>query len=320
MDLTRRTLIEKFGLTLVAACLPGGQPFTVRAKEGPARIRVESTKSWTIGDITCTALLDGIVQVDAAIFRSADKDLRAELLERSGQATDKIGLDVNAYVLRTDGEIVLVDAGTRELYGPTLGKVPARLIAAGIDPASVTKIVLTHMHNDHVGGLTRADGKATYGNAELIVSSAEWDFWTSEDNLRSASDRGRFSFTGARRTAPAYEARLRTFVGKEREVLPGIFAIDLAGHSVGHTGYRIVSGSEQMIIWGDVVVSPQLQFAHPEWSCDFDADAEKSIASRLRIMDETATDKLLVAGMHLPFPGVGYIVKDGGAFRFESGS
>ncbi|HKJ60915.1 MAG TPA: MBL fold metallo-hydrolase, partial [Hyphomicrobiales bacterium] len=90
------------------------------------------------------------------------------------------------------------------------------------------------------------------------------------------------------------------------------------GHSIGHTGYRIASGRDQMIIWGDAVVSPELQFAHPGWANAFDADAEQSIASRMRIFDEVATDKIFVAGMHLPFPGVGYVSRQGNEYRFES--
>ena len=106
--------------------------------------------------------------------------------------------------------------------------------------------------------------------------------------------------------------------GENDEVLPGFHAIALPGHSVGHTGYRISSGRDQMIIWGDVVVSPQVQFANPGWASAFDADAERSIASRRRIFDEVAADSIFVAGMHLPFPGVGYVTRKGDEYRFES--
>lgn len=317
MAITRRVFFKGLGRTFMTTAVYANLPNLTHAADGKVRVPIEGVRTWSIGDIKCTTLLDGFVRVDAAIFRSADETARTELLERAGQSPDRINLDVNAYILEMGDELILIDTGTRDIYGATLGKVPERLLALAIDPASVSKVVLTHMHNDHVGGLTRSDGTATFANAELIVPSVEWGFWTAQDNFERASDTFRFSFTGARQAAPLYNDRVNPFSGKETEVCPGLFAIDLPGHSIGHTGYRLVSGNEQMIIWGDSVVSPELQFAHPEWSCDFDADAEKSIASRLRIMDEVATDKLLVAGMHLPFPGVGHVVKRGLAYHFE---
>lgn len=283
---------------------------------GPALARQSAgAHSWSVGDIRITALLDGFVELDAAIFADADPSERRSLLEEAGQKPGRIAVDVNAFLLEHSGKLTLIDSGTRDLYGPTLGKVPAALGNIGVDPANIDHVLLTHMHNDHVGGLLDGNGASAFPNAELVVPATEWDYWTSEDVYAAASDQGRYSFTGARAAAPVYRDRVKTFA-REAEILPGVFPIALPGHSIGHTGFRVASGSEQMIVWGDIVVSPQVQFAHPEWASTFDADGQLSIASRRRMFDEAAADGIPVAGMHLPFPGAGHVEAHGLSYRF----
>ncbi|PTW99981.1 MBL fold metallo-hydrolase [Pararhodobacter aggregans] len=316
MTFNRRAFLQGSGAALSGTALASGVP-SMGFAQSPGRTMVmNDSKTWMIGDIRCTALFDGIVQVDAAIFDTAEPEAFAMLMEQTHQPQGKINLDVNAYLLEIGTQKLLIDTGTRDLYGPTLGRLPDQLAAIGVSADHIDKVVLTHMHNDHTGGLTSATGSAVFTNAELIVPAAEWDFWTNEAIYANASDGFRFSFTGARAAAAAYAGKVRVF-GARDEVLPGLSPISLPGHSIGHTGYRLSAGSDQMVIWGDCVVSPQVQFDHPEWASTFDADAASSIASRRRIFDETATDMILVAGMHLPFPGVGYLSRRGGRFRFD---
>ncbi|WP_334191947.1 MBL fold metallo-hydrolase [Pararhodobacter sp.] len=316
MTFNRRAFLQGSGAALSGTALITGIPKMGHAQSPGRTLSMTDSKTWMIGDIRCTALFDGIVQVDAAIFDTAEPEALARLMEQTHQPQGKINLDVNAYLLEIGTQKLLIDTGTRDLYGPTLGRLPDQLAAIGVSAEQIDKVVLTHMHNDHTGGLTSATGSAVFTNAELIVPAAEWDFWTSEEVYTNASDGFRFSFTGARAAAAAYAGKVRVF-GAGDEVLSGLSSISLPGHSIGHTGYRLSAGSEQMIIWGDCVVSPQVQFDHPEWASTFDADAASSIASRRRIFDETATDTILVAGMHLPFPGVGYLSRRGERFRFE---
>ena len=316
MNFNRRAFLQRSGAALTGTALAGGVPGFGFAQTPGGRITMTDSKSWSIGDIRCTALFDGIVQVDAAIFDTAEPDTLAALMAQANQPEGKINLDVNAYLLEIGTQKLLIDTGTRDLYGPTLGRLPDQLAAIGISAGQIDKVVLTHMHNDHTGGLTSAEGSAVFTNAELIVPATEWDFWTSEEIYSNASEGFRFSFTGARAAAAAYAGHVR-LLGADEDVMSGLTAMSLPGHSVGHTGYRISAGAEQMIIWGDCVVAPQVQFDHPEWASRFDADAAQSIASRLRILEETVTDSILVAGMHLPFPGVGYVSRRGDRFGFE---
>lgn len=312
MSINRRRFLDITAKLGIASMASGTLALPSSANAAAAGAKA----SWQVGDFTVTALLDGVVEVDEAIFSGADQEARQRLLAAAGQPAGKIRLDVNAFLVQRADSTILFDAGTRDLYGPTLGKVPDALARLGVAPGMIDHVVLTHMHNDHVGGLVDGAGRAVFGNALLHVSSAEWDYWTSEDAFGKASGQGRFSFAGARAAAPAYRERLSTFTGA-REILPGIFPVPLLGHSPAHSGFRLVSGSQQMIIWGDAVVSPELQFAHPEWSSSFDADQQMATATRKRLFDEVATDRIAVAGMHLSFPGAGYVTVDGAAYRLE---
>lgn len=220
---------------------------------------------------------------------------------------------MNTFLIQHGGKTILVDSGTRDLYGPTLGKLPAALAAAGVSPDDIAHVVLTHMHNDHVGGLVDGTGAAVFRNAQLHVAEAEWAYWTSEEQFSSAPKAGQFSFAGARAAAPVYADRVVPSSGNS-EILPGIHPIALPGHSLAHTGFRLTSGSEQLIIWGDVVVSPQLQFAHSEWTSTFDADPAQAAQSRQTLFREVASDRIPVLGRHLPFPGSGVVETHGDGY------
>lgn len=308
MKYSRRTILAKGGsLALAGLAMPLLLPGVASAAEhGPA--------GWTIGDFKITPLLDGVVEVDEAVFPDAEPSVRRTLLEHAGQPAGKIRLDVNTFLIERAGTMMLVDTGTRDLYGPTLGKLPAALAQIGVDPRDIQHVILTHMHNDHVGGLVNDAGAATFINAQLHVAEGEWTHWTSEDNFGSASASGQFSFAGARAAAPLYRDRVVPFSGSA-EILPGIHPIALPGHSPSHTGFRLTSGTEQLIIWGDVVVSPDLQFAHPEWTSIFDADPAQAAQSRKALFREVAADRIPVLGMHLPFPGAGTVLETADAYE-----
>ncbi|KFC66229.1 Beta-lactamase domain protein precursor [Devosia sp. LC5] len=309
MRISRRNVLAKGGAaTLAGLTMPAG--LTLSAAE-------DAQPAWTIGDFRITPLLDGVVEVDETIFTDADPAARRDLLEDAGQPEGKIRLDVNTFLIERGDTTILVDTGTRDLYGPTLGKLPAALAAAGVDPSDIQHVILTHMHNDHVGGLVDGNGKSAFANAQLHVAEAEWTYWTSEDNFASATAAGQFSFAGARAATPLYQDRVQPFSGTA-EILPGIHPIALPGHSLAHTGFRLTSGADQLIIWGDVVVSPELQFAHPEWTSTFDADPAQAAQSRMQIFREVAADQIPVLGMHLPFPGAGTVLRNGDAYELTA--
>jgi glyoxylase-like metal-dependent hydrolase (beta-lactamase superfamily II) len=225
---------------------------------------------------------------------------------------------LNVVVVRSGGRTILIDAGMGVEYPdlPRTGRLALRLDAAGIDLASVTDVVLTHMHMDHVGGLL-ADGVKARLRPDLRVhvASAEAEFWASPDFSRVSMPPG---FPDAlRRTAKRflneYRSQLRPFE-TEYEVAPGVLVTRTGGHTPGHSVVRLASGGDRLTFAGDAVF--QVGFEHPDWYNGFEHDPEEAARVRLRLLQELAASGGLLVATHLPFPSVGHVAVDGDAFRW----
>jgi glyoxylase-like metal-dependent hydrolase (beta-lactamase superfamily II) len=175
-------------------------------------------------------------------------------------------------------------------------------------------VLATHLHPDHVGGLIDDQGRAVFPNAELVVHEAEPRFWNDDTVMANAPDDMKAFVTLARTTMAAYGNRMRQV--SQGEVLPGITAVPAPGHTPGHTGWLLSSGGDSLLIWGDIVHMPGVQFARPDVGVGFDVDGAQAIATRQRIMDMAATDRLRVAGMHLDFPAFGHVARTGQGYTF----
>jgi glyoxylase-like metal-dependent hydrolase (beta-lactamase superfamily II) len=271
---------------------------------------------FAVGDIEVTAVLDGHLDVPTKIFPKADAAGLEMLQKQAFQPVgDTVRLPVNLYVVNTGDQMVLVDSGTGQLMGPNLGKLGANLKVAGIDPAAVDVILATHLHPDHIGGLFSQGGVAMFPNAELVAHEADIAFWTSHEIMAKAPDEVKPFFQAAQSALKVYDGRLRP-IAKDGAVAKGIAAMQLPGHTPGHTGFIVSSGNAAMLIWGDVVHAAALQFAKPEWAIAFDVDQDVAIATRRKAFDMAANDRLRIAGMHLPFPGVGHVAKAADGYAF----
>jgi glyoxylase-like metal-dependent hydrolase (beta-lactamase superfamily II) len=231
---------------------------------------------------------------------------------------DKFDWPLNVLVARSGEQTILVDAGLGGQFPgfPRAGQLPQRLEAAGIDLASVTDVVITHMHMDHVGGLL-VDGlkERLRSDVRIHVAAAEVEFWTSPDFSHTVMptpvpDVLRSTAT---RFANEYRNQLQIF-DEEHEVAPGVVVRRTGGHTPGHSVVDLKSGGEQLTFAGDAVF--QVGFEHPDWHNGFEHDPEEAARVRVRLFRELAQTGGLLVATHLPFPSVGRVAIDGEVFRW----
>lgn len=264
-----------------------------------------------------TALCDQSFDLDKNLFIGADPAAIDTCL--SAASTPNSG--GNAYLVEAKDATILIDAGSGAV--PFSGRVADALAKSGIAPERIDLILLTHLHLDHVGGLLREDAPL-FPRAEVWLAETERDFWfddaaTAEMGKRLAPSLGndfvRTHTKIARDALTAYDGRIRVFSG-EREIVPGVKPVPLHGHTPGHTGYLLGSGKDAFLFWGDVVHVAAVQFSLPDAGLAFDWNAEAATATRKRVFAEVADRNWPIAGMHLPFPGVGRVRQEAGGYSF----
>jgi glyoxylase-like metal-dependent hydrolase (beta-lactamase superfamily II) len=253
-----------------------------------------------IGDIVVTAISDGYLDAAYEFMRNiTPQDAESILKDAYRPAPPRVS--INCFIIHSAGRVALVETGSADSMGPTLGKMPKHLTDAGIDTASIDTILLTHMHPDHSNGLTDKNGVAKFPHVELVVSERDVAHWHDDAAMARATERQKLRFfQWAREQIKPYQNRRRDARG---EVFPGVTAMPLYGHTPGHTGYLVSSKGEQLLIWGDIVHMPDIQTRRPDVFMEPDTDGEAAIATRRRVFDMVATDRLLAAGMHMHFPG-----------------
>ncbi len=266
-----------------------------------------------VGDIVVTAISDGFLDGGLDVLRNIAPEEARQILSDSFRPARRTA--VNAFLLYSAGRLALIETGSGNYLLPTAGKVLANLAAAGVDPASIETVLLTHMHPDHSAGLSDpATGRRHFPNAELVVHENEPRHWFDDAKMAVATERAKkLYFQCAREQVTPYKDRTRLF--QQGEVFPGVTAIPCHGHTPGHTSFMISSGNEQLLIWGDTVHVPEVQTARPEVCMEFDTDAEAAAATRRRVFDMVATDRLLITGMHLHFPGFAHLVRRGSGYQ-----
>lgn len=271
---------------------------------------------YRVGAIEVTALLDGYnVMPSQFVLGYEEGAARAASAQAYRRFTpETVNIPVNGYVINTGSNLILVDAGAPSLISPTLGGLPANLRAAGFDPADIDTVLFTHLHPDHVGALLDAEGGKAFANATLICSEADWGFTHSDDVRMAMPEEFRGMIDLVRNFVAQYSDDRVLFTG-EKELFTGVTSIPLPGHTPGHTGFAIHSQGESLLIWGDVIHFSALQFAHPEWGVVFDTDPALAAETRMKMLDRASADRMAVAGMHIDFPGIGYVEKSGGAYR-----
>ncbi|WP_420394186.1 MBL fold metallo-hydrolase [Acuticoccus sp.] len=268
-----------------------------------------------VGDTLVTALSDGYLDASCDVFRNLSED-EAKAVLVGGLQPYPPRISVNAFLVRSGGRTAIVDTGSSDCMGDTLGQLPKNMAAAGVAPEDVDTVLLTHMHPDHSGGLIDPAGNAFFPNAEVVVGEADYKLWH-DDAIAAAVDERRRKryFTWSRAHVAPYRDRLRWTPAAGGEVLPSVTTVPLPGHTPGHTGYLITSGGDSLLIWGDTVHVPGIQVPRPDTTMVFDWDPEGAIASRRRILEMVSAEEIPVAGMHVHFPGFANVARDGGSYR-----
>ena len=256
--------------------------------------------SYKMGALSIASLRDGYVDMPPTRLRRArNKEFGDDLPPQVRLVDGNLRLSVNAFSVDDGTDVTLIDTGASNAWHPSMGRLPLALREAGIAVDRVRTIAFTHTHIDHIHGLILPDGHDAFPRlSRLLVPKEEIGMFRAEARLQRFHER-----------AEAFEDGQRIAVDIEALAAPG--------HEVGHTCFRVTSHGETVLVWGDIVHVPSIQFEHPEITWEFDRDQEQARASRLRIMALAADNMYCVAGAHLDSPGVGRITRSGAGFRFD---
>lgn len=308
-------------------------PATAHAAAPQARTQAPGFYRIMLGDFEITALLDGthpfpVQQVLSRPAGNPDSQGQVPLAEASpGEAEALLAAahlsapvegSINAFLINTGTRLVLIDSGAGALYGAEGGHLLANLKASGYLPEQIDDVLLTHLHADHVGGVVK-DGRMAFPNATIHVSQLDADYWLDPRNRASAPSFLQPMFDGATSSLGPYirEHRMKTFA-EDTDIVPGIRAQADPGHTPGHSIYRVRSGDQVLLVWGDTVHVAPVQFPDPAVTVRYDSDAASAARQRMRLFADAAQRGYWVAAAHIAFPGLGHITTTARGFQWVS--
>jgi glyoxylase-like metal-dependent hydrolase (beta-lactamase superfamily II) len=266
-----------------------------------------------VGDLEVTALLDGpaVVQLDWLTGRKATLDGVVEALHADPHMLEAAD---TAFLVNTGKQLILVDAGSGTWFGGgAYGHMVRRLRSAGYTPEEVDVVLVTHLHADHVGGLTTHDGNRVFPNAEIYVAKTESDFWLSPERTAKATKDMQPFFQSAQGIAAPYikAGKWHTFSASET-IIDGMQLVPL----LGHTGYEFSSQGKKILFWGNTIHAQRVQLQHPEVTVVFDIDPPAAFATRNQLLSKLAGEDVVIAGPHMLFPGLGRLHKEGSGYSW----
>jgi len=316
LNLSRRDFVVSAGLA-VALGLDGRlaiSPAFAQKTADPAKGFV----TYKVGGADVTALYDGIWEKphDPAFIANASVDDVKGAMTKAGLPADFVSIPFTVVVVRNGGKTVLCDSGTGGQVQPTAGKMMANMKAAGIDPAAIDTILISHCHPDHIFGLMEKDtNKPVFPNAEIVISDVEYKFWTDPAVIDRLPEARKGLARRIQAVFPTWK-NIRQVSG-EPEVAPGIRFVSAPGHTPGHRAFHLASGASELMISNDTAYVPALVVANPGWHGQYDQDAATAEASRRKLLDRVIADKIMICGYHFQFPGAGTVAKDGAGYALS---
>lgn len=314
-EVSRRDLI----LGSTGAALVFGLKGPVSFINAASAQRAAESLTYKVGDIEVFSLHDGSIerQVTEGVVKNVGLDEVKKALTAAGIGPDKIDNPFTVTAIRTGGKVVLFDTGFGGNGPASVGKLASNMKAAGLDPASVSTVVISHFHPDHISGLWVKETNAqVFPNAEIMMPEVEYKFWTDAALVEKVPEANRPHVKRIQSTFPTWK-NIKQY-GDGADLVPGVKAIATPGHTIGHMSFLVASGGQQLFIQGDVTGIHQLFVRNPGWVSGFDSDGPKAEATRRAFFDRVIAEKGMIAGYHFGFPNVGTLTKDGNGYAFTA--
>ena len=316
--MTRRAALA----ATVTAAAVGGLASAARASAPKAGVQAPGFYRYKVGEIEVTVVNDGVsrMPIGEDFVRNVPKAEVNAMLESLFMEKDIYAGPYNPVVINTGRQLALIDTGTGEVGYKSSEGINGRLLlslaAAGIDPAAIDVVILSHYHGDHINGVIKADNSLAFPNAEILVPEAEHRFWMDDGEMsRAATPRVDATFKNARRVmTPEVLKRVRPYQ-PGKDVIAGISAVSTPGHTPGHVSHIVSSGSKSVYVQADVTHAPFLFARNPDWHFMLDVDPVAAEATRRKVYDMLVAERMLVQGFHYPFPAVGHVEKTATGYR-----
>ena len=273
---------------------------------------------YKVGSIEVTAVYDGIWRKphDPTFIKNASVEDTKEALAKAGLTTEFMPIPLTVVVLKIGDKYVMIDSGSGVgQWQANATNLPSNMKAAGIDRGQISTILVSHFHPDHVWGLMeKGTNAAVFPNAELIVSSTEYEWWTEPGRVEKLPEGRKPAGKRIGDVFPTWKNW--KLVEDNAEVAPGVRLLAAPGHTPGHSAFLVTSGKDQLMVSNDAMYVPALLAPHPDWQGAYDQDGATAVTTRRKLMDRVIADKMMVCGAHFPFPGRGTFTKDGDAYAF----
>ncbi len=312
MSMSRRTALMSAAAVLTVPAMPIIPAKAAAPKQGK---QAAGFYRFTLGDFEITALHDGQVnrEITTQLVPNVPLEDVIKLMDSQFIPTKPATSQFNTMVVNTGSKLVLIDAGFANNGAPTTGQMAANMAAAGIAPAQIDTVLVSHFHPDHINGLRTKEGQLVYPNAEIIVPSRDVAHYLDEAKMNAAPEAARGAFQVARRVfMPNFKDVKQAEWGKEWA--PGINAIQSDGHTPGHTSFVIASGGKTLMVVGDASNDPRVFARMPDWHLGFDLDKAQAVTTRRKLLDMAAADKMQVTFYHAAFPSTGFVAKNSNGF------